>query len=219
LVEAAVILPVFLTFLFVLFEVAYDQFLQGSLESAVQLTAYEMQVGYAPTGQVPIDSSTSAQTFVDNYLCSNAIAHLLSCGSLFVRVQQFTSPYLPNSPGTSTCTDIYQDTDGTLPVANGVLQLGYYAGETTGSGNKVGPTGINGAGNCNSNATTGGVGYCNPGPNQFIIMTAIYVAPSFLQGLIPGNAYSYGGRIVRAAYASSAFYTENFALTNPPLPC
>jgi len=200
-VEAAIILPVFLVFLLVLFEVAYDQFLQGILESTVQYTSYQVQVGNTI-------NTGSAQAFVDGELCPNTIAHLLNCGNIYVRVQQFN---------TTGCTDFYQDTDGTLPVSGGVLQLGDYAGEQPGAGSAIGPNNTA----CSSGAATAGVGFCNPGPNEYIIMTAIYVAPTFLDELIPGQAYTYNGSFVHAAYASSAFYTENFSNTNtnPPSPC
>jgi hypothetical protein len=207
-VEAAIILPVFLLLLLFLFEVAYDQFLQGVLESTLQYTAYQMQVDAPSTiggATTAIDNSSGAQAFVDNDLCPNAIAHLLGCSNLYVRVQQFES---------ASCPDFWQATDGTLPVSGGKLQLGDFAGENPGSGSQQGPT------NCESAASTGGVGYCNPGPNEFVIMTVVYIAPTFLYSLMPGQGYTYGGSSVHAAYATSAFYTENFAApTNPVLPC
>jgi len=204
-VEAGIILPVFLVFLLVLFEVSYDQFLQGVVESAVQITAYKMQVGETA-------NTTSAQAFIDNDLCPNAIAGLLNCGNLYVRVQQFDS--------SATCTDFNADTGnnpvttGTLPVSGGVLQLGDYAGDgtTAAIGSAVGPTA------CEEASGTDGIGFCNPGPNEYIIMSVVYLAPTFLYGLLPGQGYRYNGNFVHAAFATSAFYTENFAaLTAGPL--
>jgi Flp pilus assembly protein TadG len=187
-VELAIVAPFFLTFLFMLFEVAYDQFIQGVLESTTQYTAYQVQTGNA--------NATSAQTFIDNNMCPNAIAHLLGCNNLYVRVQQFNA---------SACQDFYDATSGNIPVSGGVLQLGDYAGETTGIGGNVGPT------NCeNTSGGSTGNGFCNAGPNEYILMTAIYIMPTFLYALIPGQSYSYGGHLIRAALATTAFYTENF---------
>jgi hypothetical protein len=197
-VELAIVGPVFLTFLFVLFEVAYDQFVQSVLESTLQYTAYQVETGNA--------NATNGRAFIDNDMCPNAIASLLSCNSLYVRVQQFTS---------NTCPDFYDATSGNLPVSNGVLQLGDYVGESAGAGGNVGPT------NCESTSgANGGNGFCNAGPNEYIIMSAIYVMPTFLGALIPGQSYSYGGHRIRAALATSAFYTENFTLpAGSTLPC
>jgi hypothetical protein len=190
LVESAIVLPVFLLFLFVLFEVAYDQFLQGVLESTMQLTAYQVQVGNT-------QNTTDGPTFISKYVCPNAIGGILGCNSVYIRLQQFN---------TTSCTDFYTETSGALPVSGGKLQLGDYVGKqsiATGNNANIGPA------NCLAGASTG-VGFCNPGPNQYIIMTAIYLAPSFLYGLIPGQGYSYNGSYVHAALATAAFYTENF---------
>jgi hypothetical protein len=195
-VEMAIVLPVFMAFLLMLFEVAYDQFLQGALESTLQYTAYQVQVGLTENAANGKDS----KTFIDQQLCKNSIGHLLGCGSLWVRVQQYNA---------STCSDYYSETVGALPIASDALQLGDYAGEAAPNGaNKsvIGPS--------NCTVSGGGAGFCNPGPNEYIIMSAIYIAPSFLYALFPGEAYTYGGHFVHAAFASTAFYTEGY----PALP-
>jgi len=187
--EFAIVMPVFLTILFTLFEVAYDQFLQGALESTLQTTAYQVQVGNTV-------NTATARAFIDQDMCPNAIGHVLSCGDMFIRVQQYN---------TAACKDFYDATRSSLPVVGNILQLGDYVGETIPSGNPVGPA------NCENTASAaGGVGFCNPGPGQYIIMTAIYLAPSFLYALVPGHFYTYGGHFVHAAIATSAFYTEGF---------
>jgi len=197
-VEAALVLPAFLTFLFMLFEVAYDQFIQGVLESTVQYTAYQTQVGNT-------QSTASGQAYVANQLCPNTIAHLLNCQNIYVRVQRFN---------TAACSDFYTATWGTLPVVNRQLQLGDYAGEQSTAGSKIGDS------QCESAAATGGTGFCNPGPDEYVIMSVIYLAPSFVYALFPGKSYTYNGHFVHAALATSAFYTEGFSTpATPVLPC
>jgi hypothetical protein len=202
-VEAAIILPVFLAFLLILFEVAYDQFVQGLLESALQITAYQVQVGNTENATDGADGPT----FISKVVCPSAIAGLLNCNGLYVRVQQFN---------TSACTDFYSAVNGTLPITGNKLELGYFIGLQSPGSNSgtVGPT------NCESNSTNAGVGFCNPGPNEYIIMTAIYITPSFIYALLPGQGYTFGGSFVHAALATSAFYTENFSTPSTPIaPC
>ncbi len=206
LVEMAIIMPIFLVFLFMLFEVAFDQLMQGELESALHYTAYQMQVGntenttFGPNGQ----------TFIDQEFCPNAIAHLLVCSSLYVRVQR----YDPNG-----CSDFYPATAGSLPISGSNLELGDYSGDHTipvSNNGAVGPT------SCELNSPSGpqGIGFCNPLPSEYIIMTAIYVSPSIIAGLLPGQAYSFNGSLVHPAIATTAFYTEAYtAATTVPLQC
>jgi len=77
-VEAAICLPVFFLLLFFAFELAYDGFIQAVLESTLAATAQQIEVGSTT-------AATSAN-FVSNYVCNNGEG-LLSCGSLFIRVQ------------------------------------------------------------------------------------------------------------------------------------
>ena len=49
-------------------------------------------------------------------------------------------------------------------------------------------------------------------------MTAVYLSPSFLDGLVL-NHVTYGGRFVRPQYSTAAFETEAFANTSPSTPC
>ncbi len=180
--EFAIVGPVFLVMLFIVFEVSYDLFLQAVLDNSLQITAREMQVG---TSQAATEGN-----FVSTYFCSNSYG-LLDCNNLFIQVQEF-------APST-TCPDLYDATSGDLPVVGGVLQLGsYYSALGAGLGSTIGPT-----------ACLKNTGFCSPGPNETIVATAIYVAPSFLQGLLSNNI-KYNGGYVRAALSTAAFQTEAF---------
>lgn len=200
LLEFALVGPLFLTFLLLIFEVAYDQFLQEVLEATLDYTSHEAAVGN-------YQGATSGATFVTNDFCSNDLG-LLNCGSVYVRVQE----YLPSA----ACNDLYGETTGMLPVSSGgshwLLQLN----------NFISP---GGAGSGNAGATPAGdacistnskTGFCNSGPGELIIMSAIYVAPSFVTALLPG-AYTvtYNGRFVRAPFASVAFQTEPYTAATP----
>jgi hypothetical protein len=157
--------------------------------------------------QVGETSNTAdAPTFIKTDLCPSAIANLLNCNSLYVRVQQFN----PN-----VCSDFYTAVNGILPISGNMLALGDFAGtQGLGSNGAVSPV------NCQAASTNAGVGFCNPGPNEYVIFTAIYLSPSFIYGLLPGQGYTYGGHFVHAAFSSSAFYTENFSAPSTPVsPC
>jgi Flp pilus assembly protein TadG len=53
--------------------------------------------------------------------------------------------------------------------------------------------------------------YCNAGPSEFILVTAVYVMPSIMGNLLPGVlSVKYNGQPVSAIMAEVAAYTENF---------
>ncbi len=128
-------------------------------------------------------------------------------------VSQFTSAYLcPSLPGLLACqtnvfvriqnvtfsgsADFYSATTGVVPVSGSALNLASY-----GTGN-----------------------FCNAGPNQFYLLSAVYVGPTFVGMLLKGLfTLSYGGRIIHATASNVAFATEYYAVTAasgpiPPLP-
>jgi Flp pilus assembly protein TadG len=192
--ELAIVFPVFIIFLLFLFEIAYDQFLQTELEGALQLTSYQVQVGNTI-------NTAGSQAFINNDFCPNALAGALNCANLYIRVQK-----VDPTTCTSPANDFYSATSGALPVTGGVLQLGAYQGQNNGNGmgSVVGPVA------CGGTQTA----FCNAGPNQFIILSAIYVSPNFIGGLLSGSAYTYNGSLIHAAIATTAFYTENFLSAN-----
>ncbi len=205
-IEFAIAGPVFFLLLFVVFEVSYDLFLQGVLNGSLAMAGREMQVDQTATA-----TPTGAGSFTAAYFCPNAWG-FLNCNNLFVRVEVISAA-LTNS----ACVDLYQSTTGGLPVANGTLNLAAFTSEN-GAGGSASPgtcDEITGSGN------NGALGYCNPGPDELVLLSAIYVAPSFLNGLLPGTtAYKYNGSLVRAQLASTAFQTESFtASASRPDPC
>jgi hypothetical protein len=200
-VEFAIVGPVFFFLLFMVFEISYDLFLQAVLNSSLAVTGRQMQINTTQNA-----TPTGTSSFTAAYFCPNSFG-FLNCNNLYIRDE------IINTSTTSTCTDLYYATTGVLPVSGGVLQLGSFTSQNGfGAGGTVSVT------NCDASSTTG---YCNPGPSEMVLLTAIYVAPSFLNGLMPGTqVYKYNGNYVRAQLASTAFETEAYtASAARPNPC
>ena len=187
--EFAMVGPIFLLALLFVFNVAYDLFTNEVLNNAVQTTARQMQTGTAPV-------ATSQSQFVSTVVCPNTYG-LIDCNNIFVRVEQID---------TNTCSDFYDATPGTLPVVGGSLQLGDYGG----AGSDTGPSQC-----ATGNAATG---FCNAGPNEAILISMIYTAPSFI-GQLLGTVVTYNGASVTPLLATAGFETEGFAPLGASNPC
>lgn len=201
--EFAIVGPVFLFMLFFVFEIAYDQFLQEVLESSLAVTARQIQIGTSQS-QTSGTNLTTPSSFMTQYFCPNTFG-FLDCNSLFVRVEIISTAF------PATCTDVSQATTGLLPVSNNVLNLGSFSGVSgAGTGTSLTPSA------CDTNS---GQGYCSPSQNEFVLLTAIYAAPSFLGGFVPNTQlYRYNGNYVRAQLAATAFQTENFTAASGTKP-
>jgi hypothetical protein len=200
-VEFAICGPVFFALLFVVFEVGYDQFLQEALDTALAVTARTIQTGNGQT----YSSNGSAAPMDGGHVIKNllypASFGFLQAGSLFIRDEAISS---------TSCPDLYAATSGFLPVSGGVLNLGSYVDQNNSAG-------LNGtAPSTGCDITGSGTGYCNPAPRQpgltsLVLISAIYVTPTFLGALLPGSqTYRYNGHIVRAILATDAFEPEYF---------
>jgi len=117
--------------------------------------------------------------------------------------QTFIQSYLcPNLPGLISCTsnvfvriqkvtlstaatdDFWSHTSGALPGNGVTLDLSDYD-----SGN-----------------------FCNTAPNEYVILTAVYVGPSFVGKLLGGLfTITYAGQLVHASISSTAFSTEYYS--------
>jgi hypothetical protein len=194
LVEFAVVGPVFFLMLFMAFDFSYDSFLNSVLDSAVQATARQIEVGGA-------QGDTKRQSLITNALCPNALG-LLNCNNLYVRVESIIQSSCPGGAGEP---DLYDATDGELPqTGKGVLGLGLYGG--TG---QAGPTA------CETNNSASGFCVAGPGTSkdpEIIILSAVYLAPSFLGHLVL-QSFTYQGHVVRPMFSSAAFITEAFTGT------
>ena len=79
--------------------------------------------------------------------------------------------------------DYYNFTTGTIPMTAGALDLSGFGSDL----------------------------FCNSGPAQMVLISAIYVGPSFVGGLLP-NVLSvyYNGTLVDATLSTVGIITENF---------
>jgi hypothetical protein len=205
-VEFAIVGPVFFLLLFFIFDTAYTFFLQGVLDTSLQATARAIQVGL-PSAQ----TATTGQLVVSQILCPNTLG-LINCNSLYVRVERVNET---TCPGVSA--DLWNDTNGRLPASGGILGLSAYASQNSAAGVGTTPTGSPGPGTCDSNA-----GFCfaegsqSSAGSELIILSAVYVTPSFLGALAP-TTLTYNNKIVRALYSQASFITEDYAApTNLP---
>jgi len=212
LVEFAIVGPVFFLLLFMAFDFAYGAFIQGVLDTSVQATARQVQVGITSGANGGTAATTGAQ-LQSLYLCPNALG-LLNCGNLYVRVESIDTSSTTSCPGGYGANDLYYATDGKLPESGNTLELGYYsngAGYGTGDG---GPT------NCEvSSESTSATspGYCIAAGSTatapvLIILSAVYLSPSFLGRLYP-NATIYNGSPVVARFATAALITEGYSIS------
>jgi Flp pilus assembly protein TadG len=91
-----------------------------------------------------------------------------------------------------TNQDYYNLTTGALPVSGNTLVLTNYA----------------------SAATSGSGSFCNASPQQFLLVSAIYVGPTFLGALLPGVLSEiYGGQRVHATLATTGIVTEPYSVS------
>jgi hypothetical protein len=194
-VETAICAPLFFVLLFCAFDLAYAGFIQAVLESTLATTAQQVAVGET--------TAATAANFISGYACKDSEG-LLNCNSLYIRVQNF-------SPNASTCSDYYAATTGLPPVTATTAELSDYVGTTAGTGGQIGSVAC---------STSGTAAFCDPLPKQKIIMSAVYLTPSFLRNLLPHSAYYYNGQLSHVAYATIAFETENFSIVGEePAPC
>ncbi len=83
----------------------------------------------------------------------------------------------------SPTQDYWDYTTGSAPVSGGKLDLSGYA---TGS-------------------------FCNSGPSQLLLVSAVYVGPSFVGGLLSGVfSASYGGHLVHPTFSSVGLVSEAY---------
>lgn len=141
-------------------------------------------------------SQTSGSAFIQNDLCA-AAKGLLECNQMWVQVQALPAGTDYSNPSVTT---------GAVP-GNGNLDLSDYtnlAGANTGGTNPNAP-----------------IPYCIAGASQAILVSAIYIGPSFISGLLPGVlSTSFGFNTVHATLSTAGFVTEPFQEipNNPPNP-
>lgn len=87
----------------------------------------------------------------------------------------------------SSTQDYYDYTTGALPTSGGTLDLSSYAAAS----------------------------FCNAGPAQLLLVSAVYVGPAFLGGLLPGVlSVPYNGSRVHASLATVGLVSESYVPTS-----
>lgn len=86
----------------------------------------------------------------------------------------------------SSTQDYYDYTTGSVPVSGGTLDLSSYLASS----------------------------FCNAGPSELLLVSAVYVGPTFLGGFLPGAfSASYNGHLVHASLATVGLVSEAYIPT------
>ena len=187
--------PFFLWLLFI-FELSYDLFTQEALDGALQAAIRQIEIGNA-------QHLSGGGAFIGDYLCG-AAKGLLECDKMWVNVTPITpapeTASLPVTPTTQVLSapDFSSFTTGGVPMNGDALNLANY-------------TNIS-----NGNATPGSTtpppnAFCNAGGSQAILVSVVYIGPSFIGGMLPGLlSAKFNGTTVHPTLSTAGFVTEAF---------
>jgi hypothetical protein len=188
--EFAILAIPFFTWLLFIFELSYDLFVQEALDYAVHGAVRQIQTGNATS----TNNVTNAAQFFSTYLC-NATRGLLECPHIWLRVAAVQT----GSGGTGVPDFAPPTTTGGPPVHGGTLDLSQYTNSAdahTGGGQNVRQP------------------YCTASPSQAILVSAVYLGPSFVGSLLPGvMSVTYNRTFVHPTFSSAGFVTEAFPAT------
>jgi len=192
---AILAIPFFLWVLYI-FELSYDLFTQEALDFALQGAVRQIQTGNA-------QNLASGGAFIKTDFC-RATKGLLECNpnNIWIRVQA-TPTYPATTPtgNPGSLVDYSSLANGAVPMSGNTLDLSQY-------------TSIGGA---QPGAPSTAVPFCNASGSQAVLISAIYLGPSFISGLLPGVlSASFNGVTVHATLSTAGFVTEPFATANPP---
>jgi Flp pilus assembly protein TadG len=162
-------------------EISFDLFMQEAMDLALQSGARQMEIGAATNSK----SAGSETAFVQNFVCNTTAGRLLICGNIHVKVEvlQIDSQSLLSAVDFEICSSC----NGSLPLDGNQLDLSTYGG-------------------------SGGASvFCTAPPGSLILVSGIYVGPTFLSGLLPGlfNEY-YNGSPVHAVLSQVGVASELF---------
>jgi hypothetical protein len=119
----------------------------------------------------------------------------------------FINTYLcPDVGNLLTCTNLYVNVDHITPKAN----QDYY-NFTTGK--------LPESGGALDLSSYGSANFCNAGPSEFLLISAIYVSPSLIGGFLPNIlSIKYNGHTVHATLSQVAGFSEGFPTTAAKTP-
>ncbi len=131
-------------------------------------------------------NTTGEGNFVSSFLCNTTAGRLLICKNIHVKVEVVpidSTDYVSATDFSSSSVST-----GGLPMNGQTLDLSAYDG-------------------------TNGIGvFCTAPPGALIMVSAIYVGPTFLSGLLPGffNQYDANGNPIHAVLSQVGVASENF---------
>ena len=189
---AILAIPFFLWILFI-FELSFDLFTQEALDGALQAAVRQIQTGNA-------QNLSNGGAFIGDYLCG-AAKGLLECNNMWVNVTAIspmpqtvtsTEATVTNEPDFSTYTT------GSVPMSGNNLDLSNY-------------TNISGASSTPGSTKPPANSFCNASGSQAVLISAIYVGPTFVGGLLPGViSAQFNGATVHPTLSTAGFVTEAF---------
>jgi Flp pilus assembly protein TadG len=137
--------------------------------------------------EIGISQGTATESsFVQSYVCNTTAGSLLICKNFHIKVQTIA---LTNGPNGVSATDF-----SNAPSANGSLPM---------SGHNLDLSGYDGA-----------TSFCNAPAGSLILVSAVYVGPTFLSGLMPYVFNeTYNGNPVHAVLSQVGIASENFTST------
>jgi Flp pilus assembly protein TadG len=163
------------------------------------MVLFAMEIAYDLYTQAALDSGMQSairqiQTGnAQNVTTGNAFLTQYVCPSMTAVLNCSTNTYISvqaesfGSTGSATSySDYYGATTGNLPLFGNTLSL-----------------------------TNFGAGaFCNGQPNQYLLLTAIYIGPTFVGGLLPRVISEvYQNKLVHATLSTAAVVLENFTKT------
>ncbi len=143
------------------------------------------------TRSIEVGLSQGAATessFVQSYVCNTTAGRLLICSNFHIKVQTIALTGGPNGVSPTDFSERAVSTAGSLPMSGHNLDLSSYDGATS---------------------------FCNAPAGSLIKISAIYVGPTFLSGLMPYLFNeNYNGKPVHAVLSQVGIASENFTSTN-----
>jgi hypothetical protein len=187
--------PFFLWLLFI-FELSYDLFTQEALDGALQIAVRQIETGNAT-------NLSGGGAFIGDYLCG-AAKGLLECNKMWINVTPITPPpqtaSVPVTPTTQVIIepDFSSFTTGSVPMNGDALDLANFTNISNGS-------------SAPGSTTPPANAFCNASASQAILVSVIYVGPSFIGGMLPGVlSAQFAGSTVHPTLSTAGFVTEAF---------
>ena len=130
---------------------------------------------------------TDGSGFIDNFLCKD-FGGLLACNGAEKHIYVKVQKFTAATQKSGGTTDYFDITTGKLPMAGNVLDLSSYLASSS---------------------------FCNAGSDQFVLVSVIYVGPTFVGYLLPNiiSVTLSDGSQAHATLATAGINTERFSIS------